>query len=278
MSLRTDIFPINYFKSIWTPLRAFKNRHELSWWNIIFILILLNAFMTIPVTINFARVDTLPLEDVHPTIIQHIEKETIKELQQAEYSNGAMFFKEPFVIEQKNGLIAGGLSLEELDELNGNNALLFQENQYLIREKDMPDITVLYTRDFSLADMETSTEVVNELSRQWFNQNRIFVVLIFSLMISAFLLVMLVLLVFGSALFLYFTKNSPVTSITTYKESVNLLVNTLALPTIISMVYGIFTFDIIMMITLQTVGLIVMLFVIFYKIQFNDATLEEQFF
>lgn len=240
----------------------------------VLVLLFLNALLTIPVTINFAKVDSFPLEDFYPKTIQLIDQQTIEALAQADYENGEMIFSEPFIIEQDQGLVAGGLALGEIKDLPADTKLLFQENQFHLSEAGAPAASVLYTRDFTLAGATTTADVVDELSRQWFNQNRILIVLIFSLMLSVFLLVMHVLVIFGSALFLYFTKNSPITTITTYKESVNLLLNVLALPTFVALIYGLFFFDIIMMITIQTVGLIIMLFIIYYKTQFNDAKLE----
>lgn len=112
------------------------------------------------------------------------------------------------------------------------------------------------------------------LSEQWFIQNQVFIVAFFTLIISLIQFVMLILTVFGSALFLYFTKNSPITSIETYKESVNLLINAISLPTIIATLFGLISFNVITMQMIQVVGLIGMLMVIYFKTQFNIENIE----
>jgi hypothetical protein len=80
--------------------------------------------------------------------------------------------------------------------------------------------------------------IQESLSQQWLDQNRVLVVLIFSSVISLIFLAMNLFLVGIAALMLYMTKGSPVTSIETYKESINLILNALSLPTFLAMAYG----------------------------------------
>lgn len=274
--MKTDIFPINYFKSIWTPIQAFKNRHELNWFQLIIVLVFLNALLTIPVTMNYAQMESFPLEDIYPNTVQMIDEQAVNELNNIDYENGEMLFTSPFIIENEHGTVAGGLDVEQREELMAlDDVLIFEQNQFLINEVDAPSTTVLYTKDFSLEGLEQADEVENELSRQWFNQNRVLIVLIFSLMISVFLFMMTILIVAGSALLLYFTRKTDITSITKYKESVNLILNVLSLPTIAAMIVGLFYFDVTILVTVQYLGLVIMLFVIYYKTQFNDKKLEK---
>lgn len=275
LKLKTDVFPINYFKSIWTPLTTFKNRFELNWFNMIVVLIFLNALMIIPVTLNYTSMDSFPLSDFYPKTLQLIDQEAADELTRADYQNGEMLFADSFVLEQPDGVIAGGLTAAEQKEYEtAENFIFFEKNQFIIGEEGVPTTTVLYTKDFSLGEMKSASEIVDELSRQWFNQNRVLIVLIFSLLVGMFLLVMTILLIFGSAFILYLTKKGNLTTITTYKEAVNLILNGLGVPTLAAMVFGLFHFDIYLMVTIQTLGLVLYLVIIFYKVQFNDKKVE----
>lgn len=271
INLKIDIFPINYFKSVGTPTRAFKNRHKLNWLQLIIVLFFLNGLMTIPVTLNYTNLNFIPLEEFYPNAIQIIDEKSIQVIQDSKFDSGQMFIESPFIIENEYGIAAGGIESNFEEELlQAENYIFFEENQFLIKEAGTPLTTILYTKDFQLDNFETEEEIKNEMSRQWFNQNRVLIVLFFSLMISAYMFVMTLMIVLGSALFLYFTKKSTVTSISTYKESINLVLNSLTLPTIVAMISGILQFDVTIMITIQTIGLIVMLFVIYYKTYFND--------
>src|SRR5699024_7199030 len=147
---------------------------------------------------------------------------------------------------------------------------LFEPNQLIIKESNMAEASILYTKDFSLQGLTHAEEVVNEISRHWFKQNKIFIVMIISVMISDFLFVIVLLLTLGSAFFLYVTKKSSLYSMKTFKESVNLILNLLTLPTIIAMIFSLFHFDITLMPSIQTVGLVLMLIIVYYKTKLND--------
>ncbi|MEY8292850.1 DUF1189 domain-containing protein [Carnobacteriaceae bacterium 52-44] len=269
--MKEEIFPINYFKSVWSPIRAFKNRHQLNWIQLIIVLLFLNGLMTVPVTMNYTQIEAVSIENFYPNAIKIIDDQTISELRGVHYKNGEMLFDQPFITENNHGIIAGGLSLEQKEELlKEESYILFERNQLTIKENNQLEATLLYTKDFSLEGLSQEKEVVNEISRQWFNQNRIFMVLIFSLMLSVFLFVMQLLIVFGSALFLYLTKKSSITSIETYKESVNFVLNLLTLPTFLVVLLSLVHFDITLMLSFQTLGLIVMLLFVFYKTKLND--------
>jgi maltodextrin utilization protein YvdJ len=133
---------------------------------------------------------------------------------------------------------------------------------------------VLYTRDFDLSGLDQAG-IQEALSQQWLDQNRILVVLIFSTVISIIFLAMNLFLVAIAALMFYMTKGSPVTSIETYKESINLILNALSVPTFLAMVYGLYNFDVSLMASLQMIGLVTMLLLVMWKTRFRDGTLDE---
>ena len=277
MKLKTDVFPLNYVKNIWSPLKAFKNRFILTWPMIIVVIIFLNALMVIPVTLNYAEMESFPLEEYYPIAAsQLVDDQVLDEIQTVVVNEGQLSIPEPFQVENANGEVVGGLSLDEIEShISSPNFIAFQENQLIIAEEGLPTATVLYTRDVSFGEMETKEEIVEEISRQWFNQNRVLIVLIFSFLISTFLLFMLLFLVFGSSFLLYLTKKGSLTTIKTYKESVNLILNSLAVPTFLAMLFGLFYFELYIMVTIQSLGMAAYLFWIWYKVQFNDQRLSN---
>lgn len=277
MKLKTDVFPLNYVKNIWSPLKAFKNRFVLTWPMMIVVIIFLNALMVIPVTLNYAEMESFPLEEYYPIAAsQLVDDQVLDEIQTVVVNEGQLSIPEPFQVENAYGEVVGGLSLDEIENhISSPNFIAFQENQLIIAEEGLPTATVLYTRDVSFDEMETKEEIVEEISRQWFNQNRVLIVLIFSFLISTFLLFMLLFLVFGSSFLLYLTKKGSLTTIKTYKESVNLILNSLAVPTFLAMLFGLFYFELYIMVTIQSLGMAAYLFWIWYKVQFNDQRLSN---
>lgn len=273
--MKTEIFPINYFKSIWSPIQGFKNRHQLNWFTIIIIIIFINGLMTIPTTINFLEMDTFSLDYFYPNAIKTVDDNVIDELSEIQSKNGELIFNDSFVYENETGVIAGGMQDEERDRiLNKETFVLLEEHQFIIKEEKKPEASVFYTKDFTLENVSSKKDLRNQLSQQWFMQNKVLIVLIFTLIISIIQFTMLSFIILGSSFFLYLTKNSEVTSITTFKESVNLMLNLIGLPTVISMIYGLISFDITWMFMIQTTGLIIMLMIVYGKTKFNDKEIS----
>lgn len=276
MNVLKAIFPINYFKSIWTPSNIWFNRHDLKWWQMILVILFLNGLMTIPVTLNYANMTEFPVTDYYPNAMALVDDQVVTEIQQVTFVNGEMLIDQPVVSESAEGTVAFGLADDQLETLaaSGKTALIFQENQFVLMEAGAPTATVLYTKDFDLKGLDQAG-IQESLSQQWLDQNRVLVVLIFSSVISLIFLAMNLFLVAIAALMFYMTKGSPVTSIESYRESINLILNALSLPTVLAMAYGLYNFDVSLMASLQTIGLVTMLLLVMWKTRFRDQTLDE---
>lgn len=274
--MKTDIFPLNFFKSIITPKRVFTRRKQLNWFQIVIVLLFLNGLMMIPLSINMAKMDSYPVEETYPDAFAMLDESVIGFLNGAEYSEGTLSLSEPFYEEYDGGIVGGNVStVQEEQALEAPNTLLFQENELIIKDGENPVTSVTYTKDFSIEGVSSVEELKSELSRQWFIQNKTFIV--GSLLISLFilLLVSIVLITLGSSLFVYLSKKGQLSTIRTYKESVNLVVNTLGLPTIIAMILGFIQFDIITMLMTQTFGFVILLLLVFTKTRFSDDVVNR---
>ena len=276
MNVLKAIFPINYFKSIWTPSKIWFNRHDLKWWQMLLVILFLNGLMTVPVTLNYANMTEFPVTDYYPNAMALVDDQVVAEIQQVTFENGEMLIGQPVVSESAEGTVAFGLADDQLETLaaSGKTALIFQKNQFVLMEAGASTATVLYTKDFDLTGLDQAG-IQESLSQQWLDQNRVLVVLIFSSVISLIFLAMNLFLVGIAALMFYMTKGSPVTSIETYKESINLILNALSLPTFLAMAYGLYNFDVSLMASLQTIGLVTMLLLVMWKTRFRDQTLDE---
>ena len=271
--MKSDVFPLNYFKSIWSPKQIFKNRHQLNWFQIFVVLLFVNSLLMIPVALNYVKMDTFPVEDTLPGSFGLIDEAVVLKLQAGNYENGTLKLPESFVLSTENGMVSGLLTESETDEaLSADNALLFQETEFVIKEGDQSLETIPYTKDFDLSKVTTVAELKEALSRQWFIKNKAYTVATLMSLVFSITLVSTLFLTFGSAIFLYLTKKSKFSSINSYKESVNLLTNCIGLPSFVALLLGLIQFDIIIMLMIQSVGLVMMLLVVFYKTRFNDKT------
>lgn len=274
--MKKDIFPINYFKSIISPKHVFTCRKQLNWFQIIIVLLFLNGLMMIPLSINIAKMDSYPVEETYPNAFSLLNETVIDEMQDATYAQGQLTLPNSFYLENEHGVVGGNISTsDEEHALKAENALIFQEEEFIIKDQENPVTSVTYTNDFAIEEITTVQMLKDELSRQWFIQNKGFIV--GSLLLSLFnlLLVSIVVISLGSSIFVYLTKKGQISTIRTYKESVNLIVNTLGIPTVLAMILGLIQFNIITMIMIQTFGFIMMLLFVFMKTRFSDDVVAQ---
>lgn len=271
--MKTDIFPLNYFKSIWTPKKTFKGRHQLKGFQIILIMLFLNGLMMIPVSLTYANMDSYPIEGNFPNAFGLIDEKAVAELEKTEFSNGQASFDSSFYLEKEQGVIGGNLSEAEMQEaMESRNAILFSNDLFMIIEEGTAS-EVHYTKDFNLGAAGDTTAMKDALSQQWFIQNQGFLVSSLIFLVFCLILVSIIFIVSGSSLFMYLTKKSNYSSIKTIKESFNFIVNALGLPTVVAAIVGLLHFDVVVMLTIQSFGLIFMLLAVFYQTRFNDENI-----
>ncbi|RKQ28199.1 DUF1189 family protein [Oceanobacillus halophilus] len=273
--MKTDIFPLNYFKSIFRPTKMFTGRHQLNWFQIVIVFLFLNGLIMIPVTIDFTEMDSFPIDDTYPNAFELIDQSTVTSLENATFSQGEMELALSFYDEKENGVVGGNLSTNEKEQaLEEANAVIFQKEGITIKEKGEPIANIKYTKDFDLSDVTNEAELKGVISDQWFTQNQAIVIggLIFAVFVIA--LASLVFLIIGASFFVYLTKRGHFSSIQTFKESVNLIVNTLGLATLLAMIMGLLGYDITVILLTQSTALIFILLAVFYYTHFSDEYVE----
>lgn len=95
-------------------------------------------------------------------------------------------------------------------------------------------------------------------------------------MITAMLLIMSLFMIFGGAFFIFMAARSPFIEIDTYKEAVNLILNAMGLPSLLTMVVGLFVPEITIMMSVQTFGVVIYLVWTYYKTRFSEGFLERE--
>lgn len=255
----------------------FTGRHQLNWLQIILVFFFLNGLILIPVSLEFAKMDTYEIDETYPNAFALIDDATVASLKNATFSQGEMEHVPIFYQEKETGVIGGNLSEEKKEQaLEMENAVLFQKEGITIKEAGQPIANIKYTRDFDLSGVTNEKELQAAISNQWFTQNKAIVVggLLFAVFNIAF--ASLLFFVIGASFFIYLTKRGESSSIRTYKESVNLIVNTLGLATLIAMIVGLLGFDVIVIIMTQSTALIFILLAVFYHTHFSDEYVERK--
>lgn len=87
---------------------------------------------------------------------------------------------------------------------------------------------------------------------------------------SLFLLTNLV-FVFGGGFILWLGRKSPMITISSFKETVNLMVNILGPISLLVTIMGFIKFDISLLMTVQMLGAVLVFLMVYAKTRFNDA-------
>src|SRR5690606_10314300 len=127
--------PLNYFKTIWSPKKIIEKRQSLNWFQLLFLLIFLNALMIVPVSLNYTRMDSYSLDNTFPESFQMLDQSVVSELSKASIKNGEMTIDE-FEINNEQGAVMGGISSDraELALQEEENTILFLEDELVIKE------------------------------------------------------------------------------------------------------------------------------------------------
>lgn len=269
--MRIDIFPLNFFLSTFSPKKMFENRNILNWRKSLIVILFLNALLTIPGSVYFANLDSFSFDLFYPKSFESISEDVSQFLNQATYRNGLMVVEDPFLYEteSKSSIVAGGVSDKKIDKLTDyENIVIFSESYFSFQENELPVLSNPYTADFSLEN-KNSGEIKAELNFQIFQQNKPLLVFLFSLALTVAFLLMNIIIIFGAAFLIFLSKINSLFSIRSYKESINLVLNCLTIPTLISSMIGLIHFDVTILLTIQMSGLALLIALNFYQTQFD---------
>lgn len=263
---------------MWTPKQILKNQDTFHWWQIVLLLLFLNSLMIIPVSLHYAQMESYPIVNTFPNAFELIDNSVVNQLNQAKFQSGQMTLDEPFEMTSVHGTVRGGVTPSKAEEILSEeiNAVLFLKDGFVLKESGQPASNVPYTKDVSFRNANTTEEVNAILSQQWFVKNQTFVASSFSFILYILLLAELILLSFGSALFIYITLKNKAGAKKTYQNAVSTILYAAGLPTLLAMVIGLLQFNIIIMITIQSVGMIGYVWVMYYQNRMNQLKEKKE--
>ena len=267
-------FPLNYFNSIATPKRVFKGRKNLSWIQNIVIFIFLNALLMFPVSLYFSQSTNFQLQEIMPHTLRLVTDEFATKLQAVEFENGKLISGEPFTIVEDTGVV--GVEIPKSVKKSEKNLISFEKDHLLLKDESGYQFEVRYTENFSLKNSQTKSALKEQIKEQWFKQNKAIVSFTMMLMTGIIISFSNVLVMFIAAFFIWMTKRSTLSSIRTYKESFNLILNASGIGTLLAVLIGLVHFDMTIMIGFQSLGLVIMLTAVFAVTHFSDTPIKNK--
>lgn len=268
--MRTKPFPLNYFLSVWSVRNIIRYKGILNWLQIILVLFFLNGLMMMPVSLNYNKLTSFSIDQTYPGPFELLNEQFVNEIQTTSVLNSRLTSKETFIEKNNRGVVGINMNEKQLKEaLEKEQAFVLQQNEIIIKDREKPVEKVYYPKEFSFEHIDTIEDVKKVISNLWFMQNKVYIIGTLLFVSFTILLSSLLLIVTGCALFLYISKRT--TSIQNFKEAMNLILNCLAIPTVLAMVVGLFHFNIMTMMIIQMIGFLILLVYVFFNMQIHHS-------
>lgn len=113
-------------------------------------------------------------------------------------------------------------------------------------------------------------ELIDTINQLYTTQKGTSLVWTFTFVIYLFILAAFLFIVFIYAYLLYLLKDFTMSSILTYREAVNFILNLLGIPTILSLIYGFIRFNVVNMLAIQIISLIIIFIVSFRQLKTSN--------
>lgn len=267
----SQYFPMNYFKTMLSPVRSFMNRQYLSIFQQIIVIIFLLGVMMMPLSVQLASIETVDLSLYFPTIVERIDDELVAEMKDA-YT-----LEQARVIQNDNSKYISYLGDAQLSAEEITQPLVFSISRDKIYLKE-PEHSMfeLNAEVDALMQQENAADFISELGRQFTRNNRLSIYLTGVINIALLVLLNMVGLILGTSFILSFMKNLDRFDINGFKSAFQIVLNTIGLPTMIASLFGFIANDATIVLSFQGLAFIIGLMITYWKTHFNEAYVQRQ--
>lgn len=260
-------FPFNYF-SVWlSPTKMFQQRKSLNWLQICIVLLFLLALNILPVPFHYQQQKSMPLDIYLPHVqkmLQKNEDELEKLGQTAKFANGQYHFSQEKIV-QRNKKDLVGVAIPQMKVKTVKNAVVLNDHFFLFKEKG--NVSKIYYSD----DYAPQKGLRKQLNQEWYQRNKAAISFAMLQSIGSLFLLTNLVFVFGGGFMLWLGRKSPMITISSFKETVNLMVNILGPISLLVAIMGFIKFDISLLMTVQMLGAVLVFLMVYAKTRFNDA-------
>ena len=167
---------------------------------------------------------------------------------------------------QQPSLVIGPSQNKELPK----DLQLHFDTEELVISKESKELTRIRYHAIQTESFQSKEDLTQAISKDWYQQNRVYISLFLVLGASFLFGLNFFIVSLGASLLLYITKRSRLFSFRTFKECYHFILNCLGLPTLITLILGLFGQNMATLITVQNILFVLYLVTIFYKTHFRD--------
>lgn len=262
-------FPINYFSTIFSSIKIFKNRKQLKWWQIILVIFLLNGLMLMPLSIQLGKINTVDLNQYVSNAIETLDSDIIEKFNRM-LNQGEINVPESM----QNSAFASDFNTAR-ESLGDESTFIITNEGFLIKEENKPLIEQRFLSHLPLQPVNSINDLVQQLSMHWFHANRLSIILTNFINIWFLMIVDFLGLLFGTAGLFWLTRFGKIFTIRSFNEAFQLSLNAFGLPTLFAMIFGFISKDPNGMILVQSTGYILLLLWVYWKTHFNDGYVHK---
>ncbi|HET1067310.1 TPA: DUF1189 domain-containing protein [Streptococcus pneumoniae] len=263
-------YPFSYFSSIWGFRKPLSKRFELNWFQLLFTSIFLISLSMVPIAIQNSSQETYPLETFIDNVYEPLTNEVVQDLSEhATIVDGTLTYTG--TVSQASSVVIGSSQIKELPK---NLQLHFDINELVI-SKESKELTRISYRAIQTESFKSKDSLTQAISKDWYQQNRVYISLFLVLGASFLFGLNFFIVSLGASLLLYITKKSRLFSFRTFKECYHFILNCLGLPTLITLILGLFGQNMTTLITVQNILFVLYLVTIFYKTHFRDPNYHK---
>lgn len=224
-----------------------------------------------PITLRTAKLNMISLDVFVPKILDIITEETVLPLRQATVQENTLkgeSFQQDYVagwqVEQEK-------YLEKVEK-----GIYFDDIGFYIKVKDDVVFQVPYSQPILNKTLTDAQSVRDFISKQWFIANRSYAIGYILLSTAVLIATNVLLMTLGAAFFLWLTRKSTLFTIRTYKECLNMILNTLGIPTLLTTLALFMGIDIPLALQIHGFATVLIIVIVFYVTHYNDEYMKSK--
>jgi len=202
----------------------------------------------VPIAIQNSSQETYPLETFIDNVYEPLTDEVVQDLSEhATIVDGTLTYTG--TASQASSIVIGPSQSKELPK---DLQLHFDTNELVI-SKEGKELTRVSYRAIETESFKSKDSLTQAISKDWYQQNRVYISLFLVLGASFLFGLNFFIVSLGASLLLYITKKSRLFSFKTFKECYHFILNCLGLPTLITLILGLFGQNMSNLITVQNI-------------------------
>lgn len=273
----------NYFKTIRSPKKIFRNREYLSTFQQVLFVVFFLLLLNVPLILSITMTDSIDFYSVVPEAKELVvDEQVLQAVQKLETADKQFVINEKTVAtESAAGQVLILPTVTELNWVRADGLIVAIKESTIeiydpyLESEENPSINFVFTDADSLQESANAEEFSAELVEQWkqLEEETTKRALMFNLVN---LVSMIFLFIFmTTTVILYLFKYFKGFTIASYSEAFTIALNAFGLPTLIVFVLGLFIPTPLLTLPLQLLMSLVMIIASFVQTKFNDEEILE---